>query len=156
MKRLILLLLLLMLACNEGGGCTPDQPPPNPPPIGGMCYAQEVVGDGNRIASQHSFQTDQDSVWVSPERRLSFTVNREKIDQDSVLVLFSTWGLLGLLKEYQAYCDTIHCEIKAIEKWMRPWSGWGDHRDSIKTVIVCGKYPELNDFINWLENVKLK
>jgi len=98
-----------------------------------------------------------------PRQEMTFTVNSEKIDQDSVLVLFSTRGLLGLLKEYQTYCDTV-----TIGKWeyvampiTMPDSTIRWVMDSTLVRFPRKQYRNLmflfpEDFVNWLENVKLK
>lgn len=85
-----------------------------------------------------------------PRQEMTFTVNSEKIDQDSVLVLFSTRGLLGILKEYKAYSDTVTTYVKH-------WS-LTDYGDTSEVVSVPqrGTFMSVEGLMDWLENVKLK
>ena len=127
----------------------------------------EYVGDGNGIASQHSFQTDQDSVWVPQDKRL--ILYREKYpepdtisDRGIKIIPFTPGNFLALLKEYQQYCDTV-----MIRDWEHIFKvvvnsdstlGWV--ADSSLVEYNRNKYrlyvPFPEDFIYWLENVKLK
>jgi len=93
-------------------------------------------------------KVDQDSVWIPPERRLNIYL--EKNNQDSVLVLFSTRGLLGLLKEYKSYSDTVTIYVKH-------WS-LTDYGDTLEVVSVPqrGTFMSVEGLMDWLENVKLK
>lgn len=83
-------------------------------------------------------------------QEMTFTVNSEKIDQDSVLVLFSTRGLLGLLKEYKTYSDTVTINVEHI--------GFTDQGDTLEVYSVPqkGTFMSVEGLIYWLENVKLK
>jgi len=110
---------------------------------------------GFMISVYATIESRSQEKWEYPRREMAFTVNSEKIDQDSVLVLFSTRGLLGLLKEYQVYCDTVTIDV------IRTYSSTYDYRtgrtvyDSVK-VKQTGMFMSVEGLMDWLENVKLK
>ena len=159
MKKLILVLLLLLLLSTCS---TPDQKPPNPPPIKDVCYAQELgeyVREGNGIVSQNSFQKDQDSVLVPPHLRL--ILYREKypepdmvLDHGIKIMPFTPGNLLALLKQYQAYCDT----VTAYETYYNRYFDLKKNIEVNDTTIMkrSGLPVTFIGFGDWLENVKLK
>ena len=128
---------------------------------------KEYVGEGNGIVSQKSTQTDQDSVWIPQSLRLSLF--REKYPEpDTVsyrgikIMPFTPGNLMALLKEYQAYCDTVMircwmpCHKVVVSKdstliWVADSSLVEYNRNKYRSYIP---FPE--DFIYWLKNVKLK
>jgi len=119
----------------------------------------EYVGDGNGIASQHSFQTDQDSVWVPQDKRL--ILYREKYpepdtisDRGIKIIPFTPGNLLALLKQYQAYCDT----VTAYETYYNRYFDLKKNIEVNDTTITkrSGLPVTFIGFGDWLENVKLK
>ena len=73
---------------------------------------------GFMISVYATIESRSQEKWEYPRQEMKFSINSEKIDQDSVLVLFSTRGLLGLLKEYQAYCDTSTMSVEGLMNWL--------------------------------------
>jgi hypothetical protein len=114
----------------------------------------------NIISRVDKVQEDTDGEY--PQQVMTLSVNNEKIDRDSALVLFSTIGLLGLLKEYRAYCDTV--TIGRWEYFATPvmtdstYRTWKPDSSLVrfprKQYGLMPLFPE--DFIYWLETVKLK
>ena len=90
-------------------------------------------------------------------------IQREvSFDPDSSFTILTYHSLLSLLKEYQAYCDTVM--IRGWEHFFKVVvnsdSTLGCVADSSLVEYNRNKYrlsvPFQEDFIYWLENVKLK